>query len=110
MPFKYNAARRHRIPKTRYRIQNWPAYEAGLKRRGDLTPWLDEAAYHQSQIRAALGFREATLDDVEALADWLDSQVPALEHRSDRLLVAAHERCRSLRIEPPFPGRPERLG
>ena len=44
MPFKYNAARRHRIPKTRYRIQNWPAYEAGLKRRGDLTLWLDESA------------------------------------------------------------------
>src|SRR3954471_9011516 len=44
MPFKHNAARRHRIPKTRYRIQNWPAYEAGLKRRGDLTLWLDDAA------------------------------------------------------------------
>ena len=37
MPFKHNAPRRHRIPKTRYRVQNWPAYEAGLKRRGDLT-------------------------------------------------------------------------
>ena len=44
MPFKHNAARRHRIPKTRYQIQNWPAYEAGLKRRGDLTLWLDESA------------------------------------------------------------------
>src|SRR5919205_1789073 len=44
MPFKHNAAHRHRIPKTRDRVQNWPAYEAGLKRRGDLTLWLDEAA------------------------------------------------------------------
>jgi hypothetical protein len=42
MPVKHNAARRHRIPKVRYRAQNWPAYEAGLKRRGDLTLWLDE--------------------------------------------------------------------
>jgi hypothetical protein len=25
-------------------VTNWPAYEAGLKRRGDLTLWLDEAA------------------------------------------------------------------
>jgi DDE family transposase/cation transport ATPase-like protein len=49
MPFKYNAARRHRIPKTRYRVQNWPAYKAGLKRRGDLTLWLDEAALAQWQ-------------------------------------------------------------
>src|SRR3954467_232388 len=44
MPFKHDAARRHRIPKPRYWVQNWPAYEAGLKRRGDLTLWLDEAA------------------------------------------------------------------
>jgi transposase len=44
MPFKHNAARCHRIPKARYRVQNWPAYEAGLKRRGDLTLWLDEDA------------------------------------------------------------------
>ena len=39
MPFKHNAACRHRIPQARYRVQNWPAYEAGLKRRGDLTLW-----------------------------------------------------------------------
>src|SRR5918994_867962 len=44
MPFKHNAARRHRIPQARYRVRNWPACEAGLKRRGDLTLWLDEAA------------------------------------------------------------------
>ena len=44
MPFKHNAARRHRIPKQRWRVTNWPAYEAGLRRRGDLTFWLDEAA------------------------------------------------------------------
>jgi hypothetical protein len=44
MPFKFNAARRHRIPRSRYRVRNWPAYEAGLKRRGDLTLWIDEAA------------------------------------------------------------------
>ena len=25
-------------------MTNWPAYEAGLRQRGDLTLWLDEAA------------------------------------------------------------------
>ena len=44
MPFKHNVARRHRIPKARHRIRHWPAYEAGLKRRGDLTLWVDETA------------------------------------------------------------------
>jgi hypothetical protein len=32
-----------------------------------------------------------------------------LEHRPDRLLVAAREQCRSLRIEPPSPDRLDRL-
>ena len=44
MPFTHNAPRRHHIPKARYPIRNWPADEAGLKRRGDLTLWIDETA------------------------------------------------------------------
>ena len=44
MPSKHHAARRHRIPQARYRVRNWREYEAGLKRRGDLTLWLEEAA------------------------------------------------------------------
>src|SRR5271166_3369984 len=52
---------------------------------------------------------DALLDDAETLARWLESQVSALEHRSDRLLVAARERCRSLGIEPPSPDRLDRL-
>src|SRR5919199_1725382 len=43
MPFKHHARRRRRIPKARYRVRNWREYEAGLKRRGDLTLWLEEA-------------------------------------------------------------------
>jgi hypothetical protein len=44
MPHKYNADRRHRIPKARYKVTNWPAYEAGLRQRGSLTIWLSEEA------------------------------------------------------------------
>ena len=33
---KANAALRHRIPLARYCVTNWPVYEAGLRRRGDL--------------------------------------------------------------------------
>ena len=44
MPFKHNAARRHRIPRTQYRVRNWRQYDAGLRCRGDLTLWLDKAA------------------------------------------------------------------
>ena len=57
MPFKHHAARRHRIPKARYRVTNWPACEAGLRRRGDLTFWFHEAALAgwQAQRRTTPG-------------------------------------------------------
>jgi len=47
MPHKHNADRRHHIPKMSFKVQNWPAYEAGLRRRGSLTLWIeDEALEH----------------------------------------------------------------
>jgi hypothetical protein len=44
MPFKANAARRHRIPKQRRRVTNWAEYDAALRQRGSLTVWFTEAA------------------------------------------------------------------
>ncbi len=38
-------------PKDRYKVTNWSEYNAGLKRRGSLTLWLDESVaeswYHR---------------------------------------------------------------
>jgi transposase len=44
MPYKYNESRRHKIPKARYRVTNWPEYDAALVRRGSLTVWMTEEA------------------------------------------------------------------
>ncbi|WP_445504350.1 IS5 family transposase, partial [Microvirga sp. G4-2] len=44
MPFKANAARRHRIPKQRHRVTNWAEYDASLRQRGSLTVWFSEEA------------------------------------------------------------------
>jgi hypothetical protein len=49
MPYKFNQSRRHKIPKARYRVTNWPDYDAALVRRGSLTVWFTEeavAAWH----------------------------------------------------------------
>ena len=49
MPYKFNEDRRHKIPKARYRVTNWPEYDAALVRRGSLTVWFTEeavAAWH----------------------------------------------------------------
>lgn len=49
MPYKFNQDRRHKIPKARYRVTNWPEYDAALVRRGHLTVWFTDeavAAWH----------------------------------------------------------------
>ena len=48
-PYKANADRRHKIPKMRYRVTDWPDYDAALVRRGNLTLRVTEealAAWH----------------------------------------------------------------
>jgi hypothetical protein len=44
VPFKTNAARRHRIPRQRHRVTNWAEYDGALRRRGSLTVWFSDAA------------------------------------------------------------------
>jgi len=44
VPFKANAKSHHPIPKQKRRLTNWPAYEAGLRQRGDLTVWFTDDA------------------------------------------------------------------
>ena len=49
MPYKANEACRHRIPRARYRVSNWPEYDRALQRRGSLTVWVTPealAAWH----------------------------------------------------------------
>jgi hypothetical protein len=49
VPFKASTKCRRHIPKQKRTLTNWPAYEASLRQRGDLTVWLSEeaiAAWH----------------------------------------------------------------
>ena len=55
MPHKHNADRRHHIPKMSFNVQNWPAYEAGLRRRGSLTLWIEDAALEGWQTTGPTG-------------------------------------------------------
>ena len=44
MPYRFNKPRRHRIPRARYRVQNWPEYDRALQQRGSLTVWVTPEA------------------------------------------------------------------
>ena len=45
---KYPKRSQYKYAKSRYRIRNWPEYEAGLRNRGDLTVWLSDAAVYEA--------------------------------------------------------------
>jgi hypothetical protein len=42
MPYKFNADRRDRITKQKYRVTNWADYNESLRQRADLTVWVSE--------------------------------------------------------------------
>jgi hypothetical protein len=44
MPYRFTEGRRHKFSKARYRVTNWPEYDAALVRRGSLTVWFTEEA------------------------------------------------------------------
>src|SRR3712207_2673391 len=49
MPYKAHEARRHKIPRARYKVTNWPEYDRALQHRGSLTLWVTPealAAWH----------------------------------------------------------------
>lgn len=52
MPYKANEAHRHKIPRARYKVCNWPEYDRALQQRGNLTVWVTPealAAWHPSR-------------------------------------------------------------
>jgi hypothetical protein len=97
---KYPKRSQYRYAKAPYRIRNWPEYEAGLRRRGDLTVWLSDNAinswralpsgkpggqriYANIAIEAALTIRmvfhlplRETEGFLRSLADMLEVEVP----------------------------------
>jgi TnpA family transposase len=65
--------------------------------------------YHRGQIRAYCGFREVTVADLQTLTTWLSEQMGGYTDRSEAVQVAAYQRLRELRIEPPTTVRLQRV-
>ncbi len=101
---KYPRRRQYKYAKSPYRIRNWPEYEAGLRRRGNLTVWLSDDAinswralpsgmpggqrtYANIAIEAALTIRmvfqlqlRQTEGFLRSLVDMLDVEIPIPDH------------------------------
>ena len=101
---KYPKRSQYKYAKSPYRIRNWPEYEAGLRRRGDLTVWFSDDAtnawrarpsgkpggqrtYANIAIEAALTIRmvlqlplRQTEGFLRSLVDMLDVEIPIPDH------------------------------
>lgn len=67
------------------------------------------AEYHRAQVRAALGFRSATVADEQRWVAWLATDQCSVEQHRGRLEVALRQRCRTEGVEPPTEGQVERV-
>jgi Domain of unknown function (DUF4158) len=67
------------------------------------------AERHRAEIRALMGFREATVADAALLEDWLRYQVAAVGAVPDQLVALLQSRCRELSLEPPAADRVDRI-
>jgi hypothetical protein len=103
-PVKYPKRSQYKYSKSRYRVRNWREYEAGLRKRGDLTVWLSDGAldswrappsgkpggqrtYANIAIEAALTIRmvfhlplRQTEGFLRSLVQMLEVEIPIPDH------------------------------
>jgi hypothetical protein len=73
-------------------------------------PWHERTMKAQRiQIRAALGIRKATVQDGEALIEWLSAHLVHPDPEAEAVQALAYDRLRALHLEPPTPPRMQRL-
>ena len=125
---KYPKRSQYKHAKSQYRVRNWPEYEAGLRRRGDVTIWLSDQAldawrapasgkpggqrrYANIAIEAALTIRmvfhlplRQTEGFLRSLAELLQVDLPIPDHTtlSRRLTKLSDIRFRRLRTDGPI--------
>ncbi len=83
-----------KIPETTYSEYNWQGRSI---------------SNHRAFIRKLFGFRTATISDGESMINWLKSEIIPNEQRIEPITELVYQRFRELQIEPPTPGRIERL-
>jgi hypothetical protein len=122
MPYKFNDPRRDKIPKAKYRVTNWSAYNESLRRRGDLTVWVaddvaqgwaarrrktrgGQARYSDLAIEICLTLRTVfrlalrqTQGFMRSIAQLMNLDIPipdfsTLSRRSTGLKIRHHPRC-----------------
>ena len=67
------------------------------------------AKVYRVEIRRLFNFRVASVQDSEEMVTWLIDEILANEQKNEAISELVYQRFRELQIEPPTPGRVERL-
>jgi hypothetical protein len=91
MPHKYNADRGHRIPRTRYKVTNWQAYEAGLAQAGLISLPVCHAVLGTGELVTVIGMmfeghRSASAAGMGRRDDYFNSRSVASRHPCTTLI------------------------
>ena len=91
---KYPRRSQYKHAKSQYRIRNWPEYEAGLKKRGDLAVWLSDDALDAWRAPAeGRPGAQRTYSDMAIEAALTIRMVFHLPLRQPRASFVAWQRC-----------------
>ncbi|MDJ0702479.1 MAG: DUF4158 domain-containing protein, partial [Leptolyngbyaceae cyanobacterium MO_188.B28] len=92
-------------------IVDYIASQVGVPARKFLKYRWDERSMqrHRTEIREFLGIRKATVQDAQEMTDWLIKHVLPQEMNVVHLKVEVEKRFQALKVEPPTPGRVERI-
>jgi len=99
---------RHEVPRpvvAHIAAQVGVAYEEWLRYDWDSR----SIKYHRVQIREALGYREASIQDADDLATWLSTHIAPTAQQDEAIRAAAYARLHTPKIVPPTPDRLTRI-
>lgn len=102
MPYKFNASRRDKITKAKYKVTNWSEYNDALRKRGDFTMYFtEEAIAGWRPERTGKRGRPQAYSDVAIEAALLIRQVFHLPLRQTEGLMTALARVMQVDIAIP---------
>ena len=102
MPYKHSNSRRHKFKKIQFKVTNWAEYNEALRKRGDISVWMNEDAvihWHESRDAYSGRGRPKEYSDIAVQVSLLFRQLYTLPLRQTQGFVRSLIRLMGLPIK-----------
>lgn len=102
MPYKHSNSRRHKFKKMKFKVTNWAEYNEALRKRGDISVWMNEDAvinWHESRDAYSGRGRPKEYSDIAVQVSLLFRQLYTLPLRQTQGFVRSLIRLMGLPIK-----------